>query len=364
MNPTQASGASGADPSHPAEGAQTSRALAWTVGVLAVAAFIFLAPLWSAVLLAAWSAVIARPLHKRFARWIHQREGAAATLTVLLVIALLTPLTVAALSLSGAALELVGGLLNADSGGEALKALAANGNGTELDVRAFDWRQWLEVAERHGKDALVAAQVLFGVATVAAIGAVVFVACFYTFLVEGQRTYVWLLDRSPLSRGNSHRLASAFSEVGRGLLIGVGLTALLQGTVATLGYVVTGVPRPLVLGLLTVFASLIPTVGAALVWVPVTAGLAMTGQTGAALTMLVIGCIVSGVDNFVRPLLAKYGQLRMHGLLLFIAMLGGISVFGGGGLLLGPLFVRLAMEGLTMLHERRAEQAETDRQGS
>jgi predicted PurR-regulated permease PerM len=358
MKPTEASAESEAPPPQRAADTKNFNTLVWTVGVLAVAAFIVLVPLWAAVLLAAWCAIIARPLHKKLTHWIHQREGAAATVTVLLVIALVTPLVVVALSLSGAAFELVEGLLAANSGGDALKALAANGDGAELNLQTFDWRQWMELAERHGKDAMAAARVLFGLATVAVIGAVVFVACFYTFLVEGQRSYAWLLDRSPLSRGNSHRLASTFKEVGRGLLIGVGLTALLQGAVATVGYVVTGVPRPLVLGLLTVFASLIPTIGSGLVWVPVAAGLAMTGRTGAAVTMLVIGCVVSVVDNLLRPLLSKYGQLRMHGLLLFIAMLGGIAVFGGGGLLLGPLFVRLAMEGLTMLQEHRAERTE------
>jgi predicted PurR-regulated permease PerM len=67
--------------------------------------------------------------------------------------------------------------------------------------------------------------------------------------------------------------------------------------------------------------------------------------------MLAVGCVVGVVDNVLRPVLARYGQLRLHGLLLFIAMLGGIAVFGAGGLLLGPLFVRLAVEGLNMLRE-------------
>jgi predicted PurR-regulated permease PerM len=71
--------------------------------------------------------------------------------------------------------------------------------------------------------------------------------------------------------------------------------------------------------------------------------------------MLAIGVVVGVVDNLVRPALSKYGQLRMHGLLLFAAMLGGIAVFGGAGLLLGPLVVRLAIEGLVMLRETSPE---------
>ncbi|HYP87219.1 MAG TPA: AI-2E family transporter, partial [Polyangiaceae bacterium] len=195
------------------------------------------------------------------------------------------------------------------------------------------------------------AKTLFGALTVIAVGVVVFVAAFYTFLLQGPQLYDWLVSHTPIGRERFHRFANAFVEVGRGLLIGVVLTALLQGAVATVGYVVCGVPQALVLGLVTVFASLIPSIGSGLVWAPVTAGLAFSGRPGAAAAMLAIGCVVSVVDNLVRPLLARYGELRMNGLLLFIAMLGGIAVFGAGGLLLGPLLVRLATEGLTILRE-------------
>jgi len=71
--------------------------------------------------------------------------------------------------------------------------------------------------------------------------------------------------------------------------------------------------------------------------------------------MLGVGCVVSVVDNAVRPLLAQFGELRMNGLLLFIAMLGGIAVFGASGLLLGPMLVRVAMEGLAMLRESQPQ---------
>lgn len=212
------------------------------------------------------------------------------------------------------------------------------------------------MARQHGIQAWGAANTLLAVATQLFVGLVVFVAAFYVFLVEGKQLYMWLLDRSPLSRGHSHRLAEAFAETGHGLIVGVGLTSLIQGAVAAVGYLITGVPSALVLGLATAIASLVPSVGSGLVWVPVTAGLAISGRTGAALVMLLIGGVVSTVDNVLRPLLMQYGNLRLNALLLFVAMLGGMAVFGFGGLLLGPLIVRLVTEGLTMLKEHRAEQ--------
>jgi predicted PurR-regulated permease PerM len=322
---------------------------------LCLASAVALIPFWAPLVLAAWAAVVATPLHGWVVKRIHRRKGAAALVTVMVVVVFLTPLVIVTLSLSASAIELGRRLLQAGSGAEALRSLAADGSQAPLDFRHLDLRSGLELARQHGASAMGVAKALSGAATMIALGGVVFVSAFYVFLFEGSRLHEWLLVHSPLQRGQFHRFSSVFSEVGRGLLIGVGLTAALQGAVATVGYVVCGVPQPWVLGLVTVFASLIPSVGSGLVWVPVTAGLFISGRHGTAVLMLVIGCVVSVVDNLVRPLLAQYGKLHMHGLLLFVAMLGGIAVFGAGGLLLGPLVVRLAVEGLTMLREAAPE---------
>lgn len=333
-------------------------ALRWTVGVLVLGALFAMSPLWAPLLFAAWGAILALPLHGWWMHRIHRRKGAAGVVTVLLVIAFLAPVVLATLSLSAAAVELVQRLSQSKNGTEALTALASGGGGTggeALNLRSLNPQQAIDLARRHGASAMGAAKAVFGTATAMIIGAVVFVAGFYELLVNGRRLYDWLLDRSPLSRPHFHRFGSVFVEVGRGLVIGVGLTALLQGGVATVGYLVTGVPQPLVLGMVTVFASLIPSVGSGLVWVPVTIGLALTGRSGAAAVMLGIGVFVSIIDNLLRPMISRYADLRLPGLVVFVAMLGGMLVFGGFGLFLGPLFVRLAVEGLTILKEQRAE---------
>lgn len=336
------------------------KALSWLVLVLSLLTAWLFWPLWAPLLLAGWSAHIAWPIYQRVYKAVRQRERAAAVLTVGLSVVVLSPLVVAMLSLSASAVELGRKVLASESGSEALRALAANGNGGHVDLHKlgeFDFSHWLELARKHGLQAWGAANTLLAVATQLFVGIVVFVAAFYVFLVQGKQLYNWLLDRSPLSRGHSHRLAEAFAETGHGLLVGVGLTALIQGAVATVGYLVTGVPSALVLGLATAIASLVPSVGSGLVWVPVAAGLAIGGRTGAALGLVAIGCVVCTVDNVLRPLLMQYGNLRLHALVLFVSMLGGMAVFGGAGLLLGPLIVRLVTEGLTMLKEHRADDA-------
>jgi predicted PurR-regulated permease PerM len=159
-------------------------------------------------------------------------------------------------------------------------------------------------------------------------------------------------------------LVAAFHETGRGLLIGVGLTAAAQGGVAGLGYLLAGVPHALVLGLLTAIAALIPTVGTGLIWVPVSIVLGVSGRPAAAVAVLVVGLVVSTVDNFVRPALSRYGKLRLPMFVLFIAMLGGILAFGTWGLILGPLLVRMAIEGLNLLRAERAAAQRMEREQS
>jgi predicted PurR-regulated permease PerM len=337
--------------------AREGSALRWLVGGLTLAAAAALVPFWAPLMLAAWGALIAWPLQQRLARLLHRSKLAAALLTGLLVFVILLPVAIATLSLSGSAIALGQRLIESKTGAEALKTLSTS-DAAGFSLKQLDPQHVLELVRKHGASAVGAARMIFGAASVALIGLVVFVAGFYTFLTEGRQAHDWLLERSPLSHAHFHRLANVFSEVGRGLLVGVGLTALSQGAVATVGYLLTGVPEALVLGLVTVCASLIPSVGSALVWVPVTAGLALTGRSGAALAMLLVGLFVSVVDNLLRPLFARYAELRMHSLVLFVAMLGGIVLFGTWGLLLGPLLVRWASEGLSMLREQRVALSE------
>ncbi|HYQ26295.1 MAG TPA: AI-2E family transporter [Polyangiaceae bacterium] len=340
----------------PTSAAREGSALRWLVGGLTLAAAAALVPFWAPLLLAAWGAIIAWPLQARLARLLRRPRLAAVLLTGLLVLVILLPVTVATLSVSSSAITLGQHLSESKNGAEALKALSS-GEAAGFHPQQLDPQHVLDLVRQHGAAALGAVRSIFGAASVALLGLVVFVAGFFTFLTEGKRARDWLLERSPLSHAHFHRFGNVFAEAGRGLLIGVGLTALAQGAVATIGYLATGVPQALVLGLVTVFASLIPSVGSALVWVPVTAGLALTGRPGAAVVMLVVGLFVSVIDNLLRPWFARYAELRLHSLALFVAMLGGIVLFGAWGLLLGPLLVRWASEGLSMLREQREQRA-------
>jgi len=329
-----------------------NKAARWTLLGLCLAAFVALLPLWAPVLLAAWSAILARPLHARLVGRVGGRSGAAGVITVVLVVVALAPVLLVALSLFGAAVELLEKLQQSGGKRDALWALLSSEPNLSLD--RWDGRRVVEFVRQYGAGALSAANTVVGAATAIGVGAFVFVFGFYTFLVDGRRAWSWVLTHSPLPRRHMARLGDAFVETGHGLLVGVGLTAVLQGFVATIGYLAIGVPQPLVLGLLTTFAALVPSVGTGLVWVPVSIGLLLAGERGPALAILALGLFVSVVDNFLRPALSRYAELRLPTFVLLIAMLGGMAAFGAWGLLLGPLFVRLAIEALRIWRESRA----------
>jgi predicted PurR-regulated permease PerM len=323
-----------------------------------VAAALTFVPLWAPLLLASWMALVFKPLHAKLVNRVGGRGGAAAVVTVLLVVGSLAPVVVMSLSLFDSAASLAKQLQKSNGAREALQTLLTSEptvaqpkfDAQQVQVHA---REILDFARQHGGGALNAASTIFGAATNMVIALFVFVYAFYVFLVHSRRFHEWLLDHSPLERWQTLRLSRAYSETGRGLLIGVGLTALVQGGVATLGYVIIGAPQPLVLGLLTTFAALIPSVGTGLVWVPLAAGLAIADRTGQAAAIVGLGVVISVADNFIRPWLSRFGRVDLDMFVLFIAMLGGIAMFGTWGLLVGPLFVRLAIEALRLGRERQ-----------
>jgi predicted PurR-regulated permease PerM len=330
-----------------------SGALRWTVVLLTVAALFAIGPLWAPLLLAAFAAVVAAPFHARLSQKLGGSKRGAAALTVALVVLLLVPMVTVVFSVS-ASLSALPAQMRGSKGATDVWHRLSSSSGGMPDLNA---QSLLDFGKQHGAEALRAAQSFFGAAATALVGLFIFVYGFHTFLVDGRRAYTWALRHSPIPRSNLRRLGEAFCESARGLLIGVGLTALLQAAGATIGYVALRVPQPLVLGLITCAAALIPSVGTALVWAPVTLALLLTGRPAAAAIMLAIGSFVAVVDNLIRPALSKYGELSMSTFLLLVAMLGGIAAFGAMGLLLGPLVVRLAIEAWEILHDEGLDAA-------
>ena len=329
-------------------------ALAITVVVLSFLALRAFLPLWLPLVLAAWFAHLASPLAQRFGVWLHGMRRAASLVAVLLVLAVLAPVGVIVLSLAGDAAELFRSILESKTVESAFQALVAKESGPESSwsLLTQEPRRIFNLVRESGSSALGFASSVAGATISIVIGLVVFVMGFYVFLVDGSRWGTWLNRNLPLSRREFQRFSAAFFETGRGLIVGVGLAALVQGAIAGVGYVIAGVPHAFVLALLTAAAALVPSVGSGLVWVPVAGILAVSGRLGDGIAVFVVGSIAGASDNFIRPVLSRFGRLRLPTFVLFCAMLGGIMAFGAAGLIIGPLFARMALEGLRLWRRR------------
>ena len=146
----------------------------------------------------------------------------------------------------------------------------------------------------------------------------------------------------PLRPDYTAALFAEFQRVGRSTLLGTLGTGLAQGVLATLGYWILGVPEPLFFGAATAVASLVPAVGAALVWAPVGVAMILSGETTRGALELVWGATVVAAlcDYVIRPRLV--GGDSLPSLVTFAALLGGVQVFGLKGLIVGPLVMSLA----------------------
>jgi predicted PurR-regulated permease PerM len=339
-----------ADPSSNGLKAQPG-ALRWGAILFTVAAGFMIWPLWQPLVLATWFAILARPLMDKVSRVTRGRRRAAAVLSLALLLLVLVPVGLIVASLVSAATELIETLLNSNGGQDALRAIVSGGNPAD---HPFDLNDVVALARQYGERAVGLASTIAGATAKGILGVLVFVLAAYTFLADGPQVYAWIEDHLPIAPRSFRRYGAAFAETGRGLVVGVGLTAVIQGVVATVAYLALGIPRAFVLGVLTAFASLIPSVGTAFVWGPVAVGLALTGRWVQAIIMAAVGVLVIGlIDNILRPLLSRHGNVQLPTFVLLVAMFGGLATVGAWGLLLGPLLVRLAVEAVSIERDER-----------
>ena len=165
----------------------------------------------------------------------------------------------------------------------------------------------------------------------------------HVILRHWARIITTVAEVSPLRRDDTRALLEEFRTVGRITLTGTVVTGLAQGLLAGLGFWVTGVPRPLFLGIATAIASLVPAVGTLLVWVPAGLYLLAIGSPGAAVVELAWGAlvVVGFSDYVIRPRLV--GDEGMPAVLTFLALFGGLEVLGLPGLIAGPVLMALAV---------------------
>jgi predicted PurR-regulated permease PerM len=173
----------------------------------------------------------------------------------------------------------------------------------------------------------------------------------YYLFRDGERLRASAYDITPLSDEKAREIFDRTGEVIGASVYGVLVIAVVQGVLGGLAFWVLGLPSPLLWGVVMIFLSMIPMLGAFIVWVPAAIYLGLSGHWAKALMLTVWGALVIGsVDNFLRPKLVGE-RTRLHELLIFFSVLGGLQVFGVLGIVLGPVIVAITIALLDVLRQ-------------
>jgi predicted PurR-regulated permease PerM len=174
-----------------------------------------------------------------------------------------------------------------------------------------------------------------------------FFSLFY-LIRDGSRIKQIFIDISPIANSQENALISRIVEAVNGVVKGSFLVALIQGIVATIGFFIFGVPEPIIWGLFTILAALVPTVGTSLSLIPAIAYLVITGHLPQAIGLTIWAVLAVGlIDNFVGPKLVG-ARVKVHPLLVLLSVLGGVQLFGFLGFLLGPILMAVFMAMIDM----------------
>jgi predicted PurR-regulated permease PerM len=348
-----------------------SFALAATVA-LGLAFYRIIEPFIGPITWAIFLAFLLYPLHVRLTRRLKgRRQLSAILLTLLTLIVFLGPLT----ALSAAFAAQVGQLVQF-----AQNTVADQARSNVLDFSNVPWVRsgldWLETtfnintAQVRGYAAQGAQQVLQWLASMGgrvfvgavgtAVGFILMEFMLFFFIRDGEEMIRNGRELIPMSRQYKQRLFDHLSAVTRAMVYGTGLTALIQGALVGIAFLIAGLPSPLVFGVIAALTALLPFGGTALVWGPAAIVLAARGEWGWAIFMLIWGTVlVSLVDNVVRPWLVS-GRADVGTLTVFIGVLGGLAAFGAIGLFLGPVVLALIIALIRFtLEMRRNEVAAT-----
>ena len=169
---------------------------------------------------------------------------------------------------------------------------------------------------------------------------IMFFVMYYAFR-DGEGFLNHVKQLLPLDPGLRDKLFNEVRNVTQGVLYGQVMTAVIQGSVATLGFVIFGVGNWIFWGAIMVVLAFLPVFGTPLIWVPAAVDLILQGETFAGVGLLVYGItIVTNIDNFVRPKLVSE-RSKVHPVLVLVGVLGGLKMVGLSGMLVGPLILAL-----------------------
>ncbi|MFN3899192.1 MAG: AI-2E family transporter [Alishewanella aestuarii] len=316
--------------------------------------YLLVAPYLGAIVLAFVLSLLCYPVHHWIGSKMPTKPNLAATLScLLLVLVILVPasLVFAALVQQGLLVTKQIYLWLGQGGAEQLlqhpylqqlQALAADKLPGDLLTPRQIIERLSEFAAGFSKELLNLSTKMLGDLTGLLFSFVLMLFVLYFLLRDHDKIVAAIQHYIPLSRSQKDALLSEAKLVARSAVLGSVLTAIAQGFAGGIAMAIVGFPG-LFWGTMMAFASFIPAVGTALIWLPASLYLFFTGDWGWGLFLAGWGVLVVGsIDNVLRPIL-MHGSSNMSTLLIFLALLGGIQLFGLIGVIYGPIIFALTL---------------------
>jgi predicted PurR-regulated permease PerM len=181
---------------------------------------------------------------------------------------------------------------------------------------------------------------------------IVLLASFY-FFRDGDRMVAWMQDVLPITSDRRRLVLKRFDEVVKGAVYGNTVVALAEGLIGGLAFWLVGLPSPLLWGAVMAITAYLPLIGAGLVWVPAAMYFGVQGAYGRMWVLIAAGIGIAVIDYLVRNIVVGEAS-KLHSLIMFFSVIGGIEFFGLVGIVAGPLIVAVAV---ALLETYRSEQA-------
>lgn len=337
--------------------------------VAVTAAFVWILwPFSGAILWATVLAIVFMPLYRLILRWTRQRQNVAALITLAII------LFIVVLPVIGVSVALVSQVVSVYQRiefGHFDPGLFVNQIPEMLPewvttvLNYLDLTDFAALRTRFSALLTQGGQFIAGQALAIGQNTVGLIISFFVMLYllffllrDGETLATGIRDSVPLDVAQQHALFRRFSTVIRATVKGSIVVAIVQGTLGGLMFWLLGIQGALLWGTVMAVLSLLPAVGAGLVWLPVGLYLLVTGAIWQGIALIAFGALViSTIDNVLRPILVG-GATKIPDYVVLTATLGGIAIFGINGLVIGPVIAAMFLAAWDLFSEQRAAMEE------
>lgn len=321
------------------------RFLLVALAILGFVSFLILKPFMTYILFSIILAIVAYPVYERL-KSKTGRMGTSAIIVILLIISIvIVPSVFLTIEIFGQAQDIITNVYSADfSNLEKVENKLESVLGFRIN---FAEKLRIQILDLSSVIRLyIVSNIVTFTRTVASFlaGIVVMLFVMFYFFIDGKVIIEQIKRFLPIEDKYKIYLLNKTHTAIQGLFLGLFLTAIIQAILAGLGYAIFGVENVILLAFLTGLFALVPLVGPPAVYVPVSIYLLINGNIIGGIGLLAYGVIVvSQIDNLIRPKMVRL-RSKIHPLYVILGVVGGVSLFGFSGVIIGPLILTVFQE--------------------